>query len=106
MKTANTIDADARLVSESGRRYVPVVWDAAENLRSALRRLGYPSTLCLNPEAREARLELWPDVNPAEFLAALEQLRATPVPPLNRPTPAANGTAAEQLGTVPAAQRT
>jgi hypothetical protein len=95
----------AQLVSERGRWYVPVPWDQGDDLRLALARQGFPSTLCLNPETREARLELWPNVSPPEFLAALEQLRGNAAPPLARP--AAGGAPADQASEkVPAVQRT
>jgi hypothetical protein len=93
----------AQLVSERGRWLVPVPWQTADQLRASLCRRGYPSTLCLDPEAREARLELWPGVSPAEFLAALEQLRAHPAPPLARPTPAAAGSPTPTTAAVPVA---
>jgi hypothetical protein len=93
----------AQLVSERGRWLVPVPWQAADQLRAALCRRGYPSTVCLDPEAHEARLELWPGVSPAEFLAALDQLRAQPAPPLARPTPAAPAT--PPVASTPVTQR-
>lgn len=60
------------LVAEGGRRYVPVPWDQADVLRAALHKHGCPTTLCLNPETRQARLELWPGVAPEAVLAVLE----------------------------------
>jgi hypothetical protein len=93
----------AQLVSERGRWYVPVPWDRGDDLRLALARRGFPSTLCLNPETREARLELWANVSPAEFLAALEQLRGT-APPVARPASVASPPVAPAPVTVPAAQ--
>jgi hypothetical protein len=93
-----------QLISERGRWYVPVPWADGDNLRTAVSRLGLPSTLCLNPETREARLELWPGVSPAEFLAACEHLRGNPLPPLRRPTPVARGPAEPDKAAAPAAQ--
>ena len=60
------------LIVEGGRRYVPVPWDQADALRAVLHKHGCPTTLCLNPESRQARLELWPDVALEAVLAVLE----------------------------------
>jgi hypothetical protein len=57
---------------EGDRRYVTVPWNEAEVLRAALHKCGCPTTLCLNPETRQARLELWPGVSPEAVLALLE----------------------------------
>jgi hypothetical protein len=104
MITANGEPVTPQLVSERGRWYVSVPWADGDNLRLALGRQSLPSTLCLNPETREARLELWPGVSPAEFLAACEQLRGNPVPPLRRPTPIAKGPAELDKAAIPTAQ--
>ncbi|HKB01041.1 MAG TPA: hypothetical protein VKD90_02430 [Gemmataceae bacterium] len=104
MTTADSESPAPQLVSERGCWYVPVRWADADNVRSALARLGLPSTVCLNPETREARLELWPGVSPAEFLAAYEHLRGKPVPPLRRPTPVAKGPAEPDKAATPTAQ--
>jgi len=104
MTTTDAEPVTPQLVSERGRWYVPVPWADGDNLRVALDRLGLRSTLCLNPETREARLELWPGVSPAEFLAACEQLRGNPVPPLHRPTPVAAGPAEPGKAATPTAQ--
>jgi hypothetical protein len=64
-------DAPGLLV-EGGRRYVSVPWDHADAVRAALHKRGCPTTLCLNPETRQARLELWPGVAPEAVLAVLE----------------------------------
>jgi hypothetical protein len=58
--------------SEGGRHYVSVPWREAEALHAALRKCGCPTTLCLNPETHQARLELWPGVTPEAVLAVLE----------------------------------
>lgn len=64
---------DAPTVStEGGRHYVSVPWGEAEVLHTALRKCGCPTTLCLNPETRQARLELWPGVTPEAVVAVLE----------------------------------
>ena len=64
---------DAPTVStEGGRHYVSIPWNEAESLHAALRKSGCPTTLCLNPETRQARLELWPGVTPEAVLAVLE----------------------------------
>ena len=57
---------------EGERQYVSVPWNEAGALHSTLRKSGCPTTLCLNPETRTARLELWPGVNPEAVLAVLE----------------------------------
>jgi hypothetical protein len=106
MKVSGAEPATPQLVSDRGRWSVPVAWATGDNVRLALGRLGHPCTLCLNPETREARLELWPGVSPAEFLAALEQLRTHPVPPLQRPTPAGGGPAEKGPAPAAAVQRT
>jgi hypothetical protein len=82
---ANALFPDApRVMSEDGRHSVPVPWKEAECLRQVLNKRGCPTTLVLNPETREARLELWPGVLPTAVLAVLEARRATrlggPVP--------------------------
>jgi hypothetical protein len=64
--------AGTRVSSECGRWYVSVSWDQAENLQSRLKRRGCPSTVCLDPHARSARLELWPGVSPDQVAAELE----------------------------------
>ena len=61
-----------QVTSERGRWYVPVPWDAADNVQVFLKRKGFRSTVCLDPEARRARLELWPGVCPDAVLAALQ----------------------------------
>jgi hypothetical protein len=104
MPTPTSAPVTPQLVSDRGRWYVPVPWDAGDRLREALARLGFPSTLCLNPETREARLELWPGVSPPEFLAALEQRRGNSVPPLSRPAPLAAGPAEPGKAAIPTAQ--
>jgi hypothetical protein len=43
---------------ERDRLIVPVAWNRAEALQTYLRTNGLPSTLCLEPLAREAYLEL------------------------------------------------
>jgi hypothetical protein len=104
MTAADTQPAPLQLISERGRWYVPVPWADGDNLRAAVKRLGLPSTLCLNPETREARLELWPGVSPAEFLAACEHLRGNSLPPLRRATPVAKGPAQPGKAATPTAQ--
>jgi hypothetical protein len=105
MNAHPSVTESPQLISDRGRWSVPVPWETGDDLRRALGRLGHSSTLCLNPETRDARLELWPDVNPAEFLAALEQLRGGPIPPLARPAPTAGGPASPPSANVPTAQR-
>jgi hypothetical protein len=64
-------DAPA-MVREGDRRFVTVPWEDADILREALAKRGCPTTLCLNPETRQARLELWPGVTTEAVLAVLE----------------------------------
>src|SRR5688572_14439899 len=101
MQTSGAEPVAPQLVSDRGRWLVPVPWAQGDQLRLALCRLGHGCTLCLDPEAHEARLELWPGVSPAEFLAALDQLRGRAVPPLARPTPAASAPVEKGLAPVP-----
>jgi len=75
--TALFPDAPA-LLTEAGRRYVPVPWDQADTLHAALHKHGCPTTLCLDPETRQARLELWPGVAPEAVLAVLEARQPAP----------------------------
>jgi hypothetical protein len=63
------------VIDEGGRLFVPVDWRHAEGLQTYLRREGFPSTLHLNPAAREARLELWAGADPAQLKAALGRAR-------------------------------
>jgi hypothetical protein len=72
MGTASCTQAGSRVTSECGRWYVSVPWEQADNLRSRLKRRGCPSTVCLDPLARQARLELWPGVSPDQVAAELE----------------------------------
>lgn len=60
-----------QVISEQGRWYLSVPWLTAEKVHSQLHSSGCPSTLCLDPASREARLELWVGVEPAQVLAAL-----------------------------------
>jgi hypothetical protein len=55
----------------SGQWCVTVPWDQADNLRSRLVRRGLPTTVCLDPENRVARLEPWPGIEPERILAEL-----------------------------------
>lgn len=59
-------------IVEAGRRFVPVPWERADVIHAALAKRGYRTTLCLNPETRQARLELWPGVASEDVLAVLE----------------------------------
>ena len=67
-------DAPA-VIDEAGRLYVPVRWDEADAVRATLWKRGCLTTVCLNPETREARLELWPGTTPEAVLAVLEARR-------------------------------
>lgn len=72
MPTASLFPDAPALQVEGDRRYVTVPWDQADALQAGLRKHGCPTTLCLNPETRQARLELWPGVSPEAVLALLE----------------------------------
>jgi hypothetical protein len=98
MKTDALLPEAPPVVVVGGRRYVSVPWCAAEALREALAKHGCPTTLCLDPEARQARLELWPEVT-AEAVQAV--LAARVGSPPSRP-PAATPSGRDQAP-VPAA---
>jgi hypothetical protein len=71
MSNSTHTQDDQGITSERGRWYVTVPWGAAENVRAYLERQGLCSTVCLDPEAHQARLELWPGVSPDAVRAAL-----------------------------------
>jgi hypothetical protein len=50
---------------------VSVPWDSADELQARLRREGVETTLHLEPESREARLELWQNADVAKVQALL-----------------------------------
>jgi hypothetical protein len=54
----NTTRQLLRATWEQDRLIVPVPWNQAEALQTHLRKHGMPSTLCLEPLAREAYLEM------------------------------------------------
>jgi hypothetical protein len=89
MKTEALFPDAPAVVVEGDRRYLPVRWDEADIVREALSKRGCPTTLCLNPETRQARLELWPEVTTEAVLAVLEAGR-----PARRGEPAAPAPAA------------
>jgi hypothetical protein len=74
MGTVSSATAGSHVTSECGRWYVSVPWEQADNLRNRLNRRGCPSTLCLDPLARRARLELWPGVSPDQVAAELDSV--------------------------------
>lgn len=63
-------------VAYRSRWAFPVPWERADDLRSRLRKRGYPATVCLDPEDRSARLEPWPGVSAHLFAAALGECLA------------------------------
>lgn len=71
MVTTVCAEGGSRVTTERGRWYVPVPWDAADNVQAFLKRQGFRSTLCLDPADRRAVLELWPGVSPDDVLAVL-----------------------------------
>jgi hypothetical protein len=68
---------DSPAYTERGRWLIPVSWDDADNLREYLSDRGCPTTLCLDPEGKSARLELWPGVEPDSVLALLGERKAS-----------------------------
>jgi hypothetical protein len=54
----NTTRQLLRAAWERDRLIVPVAWNRAEALQTYLRTNSLPSTLCLDPMAREAYLEV------------------------------------------------
>jgi len=72
MRTAALFPDAPAVVLEGDRRYVSIHWDEADAVREALLKRGCPTTLCLNPETHQARLELWPGVATELVLAVLE----------------------------------
>src|SRR5690242_15219074 len=56
----------------------PVPAPCAERLQGELWRRGFPSTVCLEGYARDARLEPWPGVELEGLRAALDELRHRP----------------------------
>ena len=86
--TTAALFPDAPAINVQGdRKFVSIPWDEADALRAALLKRSCPTTLCLDPETRLARLELWPGVNPEAVMAVLEARRS--VPPVATAAPAA-----------------
>ncbi len=73
--TVNAVAPDSA-VSERGRWYVAVPWEQADDIHYKLSRRGCPSTLCIDPYAHEAKLELWPGVTPDHVLGMLAEMQA------------------------------
>jgi hypothetical protein len=71
-------DRPAQVIHEQGRCYISVPWARADELHARVRRLGYDSTLCLDPRERTARIELPPDADPEAALAVLEGKASVP----------------------------
>jgi hypothetical protein len=76
MNTESLFPDAPALVMEGDQRYIPVSWERADALRAALSKCGCPTTLCLDPETRQARLELWPGVTAEAVRAVLAARRA------------------------------
>jgi hypothetical protein len=64
-------------VAYRNRWAFPVPWDRADDLRSRMKKRGYPATVCLDPSSREAKLEPWPGVSVHVFAAALNECLRT-----------------------------
>ena len=60
------------VASTAGKLTVAVPWKDADAVQAHLRRHGVGSTLFLDAAAREARLELWPDVSAETAQAILD----------------------------------
>ncbi len=82
MATDTLANGSTPVISARGRWYIPVPWEQADDLHFQLRRRGCPATLCLDPDSRSARLELWPGVTPERALGELDGLRAGQTAPL------------------------
>jgi|SRR5438270_3379987 len=78
MRTDALFPEGPRLMTDAGQQFVAVPWAEADSLHALLRKRGYPTTLCLNPETRDARLELWPGVAPEAVIAILEARKTAP----------------------------
>lgn len=89
-----------QVLTDNGRHYVQVGWSEAESLRQVLRKRGCPTTLVLNPETRDARLELWPGVLPAAVQAVLDARQS---PALGGALPTTSAAAPEPDKAEPAA---
>jgi len=81
MKTNARNLARIEVVHRDGRCYLSVRWEDADFLHETLRKGGCPTTVCLNPETRAARLELWPGVTADAVRAVLAGL-AVPAGPV------------------------
>ena len=62
-----------RVSSDRGRLTVAVPWDGADDCQSYLRRGGLSSVLVLDPNFRDAHLELRPGTDPLQVQALLDQ---------------------------------
>jgi hypothetical protein len=61
-------------VSPVGNRVVVTIpWDKADPLQSYLRGHGIGSTVCLDPAAETAHLELWESADPQKLHALVEE---------------------------------
>ena len=69
--SARTPSPSARVLAAGDRCLIPVPWSRADRVHYQLRQRGFPATLCIDPEARVARLEFWPGVDREAALAAL-----------------------------------
>jgi hypothetical protein len=73
-----TVLATPPLTADRGRWTVEVPWGLLNTAHDHLRRRGCPSTLCIDPAARQAHLVLWPGVDPTRALELLRQLAGHP----------------------------
>jgi hypothetical protein len=66
------------LSSDRGLWCVPVPWDLVSLAHGYLASRECPSTLCVDPVAREAHLILWPQTDPRRAVELLDGLRGGP----------------------------
>jgi hypothetical protein len=52
-----------QLTQENGRLFISVPWGQADYYQALLQTRGFDSTMCLNPQTREAWLELWTNLS-------------------------------------------
>ena len=71
MFAGGSLTEPLHVMTVEGRLRVPVPWDRAEAIQIYLRRQGVEATLCLDPAAREAHLDLAPEADAAKVQAAL-----------------------------------
>ena len=71
MPTNEALIEPVRVQAAGDRLTVEVPWRAAEGLQIFLRKHGLESTVCFDPQPREARLEMWPGTDAAKLQEVL-----------------------------------